>query len=102
MYDVQVSNSGRQQYLRAVFTKAGVYEIAVSVTDPVTGEALQIPSHGASQRLRITPGPVDPARTQIVDLPHTLTAGVQQPRPGQPTSSFSAIFPKNKHLYLCP
>ncbi|CAL8470626.1 g10168 [Coccomyxa elongata] len=72
---VEVSNSGRQQYLRAVFTKAGVYDIAVSVTDPVTGEALQIPSHGASQRLRITPGPVDPARTQIADLPSAITAG---------------------------
>lgn len=57
-----------------------MYDIAVSVTDPVTGEALQIPSHGASQRLRITPGPVDPARTQVADLPSALTAGVHQPR----------------------
>lgn len=74
-FGVQASNSGRQHYLRAVFTRAGVYEIAVFVTDPVTGEALQIPSHGSSQRLRITPGPLNPARTQIADLPSVLTAG---------------------------
>lgn len=73
--DMQASNSGRQHYLRAVFKSAGVYDIAVTVTDPVTGEALQIPSHGASQRLRITPGALDPARTQIADLPSVLTAG---------------------------
>lgn len=71
----QASNSGKQHYLRAVFSKAGCYTLAVSVVDPVTAEAVQIPAHSASERLVILPGALAAERTQISDLPSFLTAG---------------------------
>ena len=58
-----------------MFTAAGIYELAVTCTDPVTGELLQISSFGVSERLRIVPGGLDPARTLITDQPTSLTAG---------------------------
>ena len=75
-YDLlQASNSGKQHYLGTVFTKAGCYTLAVTVTDPVTSEAVPIPAHSASEQLIILPGPLAAERTQISDPPSTLTAG---------------------------
>jgi hypothetical protein len=71
----QVSNSKKQHYMRTALRRAGEYALAVSVTDPVTGEPLPIAPHGASGRLVIVPGPLDAARTQLSGLPDTLTAG---------------------------
>ena len=73
---MQASNSGKQHYLRAVFSKAGSYALAVTVIDPVTSQAVHIPAHSASQQLIILPGPLAAERTQISDLPSILTAGV--------------------------
>lgn len=72
---MQVSNSKQQHYMRAKLTKAGDYSLAVSVVDPVVQEPLRIRPHGDSERLRIVPGSLDPARTRITGLPATLTAG---------------------------
>ncbi len=72
---LQASNSGKQHYLRAVFSKAGSYALGVTVTDPVTSEAVPIPAHSASQQLVILPGALAAERTQISDPPATLTAG---------------------------
>ena len=72
---MQASNSGKQHYLRAVFSKAGFYALAVTVIDPVTSDAVHIPAHSASQQLTILPGPLAAERTQISDPPSTLTAG---------------------------
>ena len=70
---LQASNSGKQHYLRAVFSTAGCYALAVTVT--VTSEAVPIPAHSASEQLIILPGPLAAERTQISDMPSTLTAG---------------------------
>ena len=72
---LQASSSGKQHYLRAVFSTAGCYALAVTVTDPVTSEAVPIPAHSASEQLIILPGPLAAERTQISDMPSTLTAG---------------------------
>ena len=64
-----------QHYLRAVFAKAGGYALAVTVTDPVTGRAVAIPAHSASQHLVILPGALAAERTQISELPSSITAG---------------------------
>jgi len=73
---VQASNSGKQHYLRAVFSQAGSYALAVTVIDPVTNDAVHIPAHSASQQLIILPGLLAAERTQISDPPSILTAGV--------------------------
>lgn len=73
---LQASNSGKQHYLRAAFSKAGCYALSVAVTDPVTAEAVLIPPHSASERLIILPGTLAAERTQICDMPSTLVAGV--------------------------
>lgn len=58
-----------------MFSKAGSYVLGVTVTDPVTSEAIPIPAHSASEQLIILPGTVAAERTQISDPPATLTAG---------------------------
>ena len=71
----QESNSGKQHYLRAMFTGAGSYCLAVAVVDPVSSETVQIPPHSALGRLVILPGAAVAEQTQISNLPDHLTAG---------------------------
>ena len=73
--DPQESNSGKQHYLRAIFTRAGSYCLAVAVVDPVSSETVQVPPHSASSRLVILPGAAVAEQTHISDLPEHLTAG---------------------------
>ena len=75
----QVSTSKKQHYMRARLLRAGVYTLAVTVTDPVTGEPMPVAPHCASDRVTIVPGPLDAARTQISGLPESLTAGAPKP-----------------------
>ena len=58
-----------------MFTRAGSYRLALAVADPVSGAAVQIPSHSALDRLVILPGAAIAERTRISDLPEHLTAG---------------------------
>lgn len=73
--NLQESNSGKQHYLRAMFTRAGSYCLAVAVVDPVSSETVQIPPHSALSRLVILPGAAVAAQTHISNLPEHLTAG---------------------------
>ena len=73
--NMQESNSGKQHYLRARFTRAGSYRLAVAVVDPVSSETVQIPPHSTLDRLIILPGAAVAERTLISDLPERLTAG---------------------------
>ncbi len=95
---LQASNSGKQHYLRAVFSKAGSYALGVTVTDPVTSEAVTIPAHSASQQLIILPGALAAERTQISEPPATLTAGDCS---GRETCSqtISVALPFGKHCF---
>ena len=73
--NLQESNSGKQHYLRAMFTRVGSYCLAVAVVDPVSSETVQIPPHSALSRLVILPGAAVAAQTHISNLPEHLTAG---------------------------